>query len=127
YTVIVIKSTVPVGTAERVQQVLQEHAQVEFDLISNPEFLREGAAVEDFMNPERVIVGVESARAEKIISELYHPFVESGNPLVVMDRRSAEMTKYASNVMLALRISFMNEVAALCDQCGANVDQVRFG
>ena len=127
YTVIVIKSTVPVGTADRVQEAMQEHAQAEFDLVSNPEFLREGVAVDDFMKPERVIIGVENPRAETVMRELYRPFVLSGNPILAMDRRSAEMTKYACNVMLALRISFMNEVAALCDQCGANVDEVRLG
>lgn len=127
YTVIVIKSTVPVGTADQVNEVMRAHAGVEFDVVSNPEFLREGGAVEDFMKPERVVIGAESARAEKTMRELYRPFVLSGNPILAMDRRSAELTKYACNVMLALRISFMNEVAALCDQCGANVDDVRLG
>jgi UDPglucose 6-dehydrogenase len=127
YTLIVIKSTVPVGTADKVRDVMQAHAEVEFDVASNPEFLREGGAVEDFMKPERVVIGVESPRAEKILRELYRPFVLSGNPILAMDRRSAELTKYACNVMLALRISFMNEVAALCDKCGADVDNVRLG
>jgi UDPglucose 6-dehydrogenase len=127
YTLIVIKSTVPVGTADKVRDVMQAHATVEFDVASNPEFLREGGAVEDFMKPERVVIGIESPRAEKILRELYRPFVLSGNPILAMDRRSAELTKYACNVMLALRISFMNEVAALCDKCGADVDHVRLG
>jgi UDPglucose 6-dehydrogenase len=127
YTLIVIKSTVPVGTADRVYDVMRAHAGVEFDVASNPEFLREGGAVEDFMKPERVVIGTSSERAEKMLRELYRPFVLSGNPVLAMDRRSAELTKYASNVMLALRISFMNEVAALCDNCGANVDDVRLG
>jgi len=127
YTLIVIKSTVPVGTADKVCDAMQAHATVEFDVASNPEFLREGGAVEDFMKPERVVIGVESLRAEKILRELYRPFVLSGNPILAMDRRSAELTKYAANVMLALRISFMNEVAALCDKCGADVDHVRLG
>jgi len=127
YTLIVIKSTVPVGTADKVDEVMRAHAGVKFDVASNPEFLREGGAVEDFMKPERVVIGTDSARAEKILRELYRPFVLSGNPILAMDRRSAELTKYAANVMLALRISFMNEVAALCDNCGANVDDVRLG
>jgi len=127
YTLIVIKSTVPVGTADKVRDAMQAHAAVEFDVASNPEFLREGGAVEDFMKPERVVIGIESPRAEKILRELYRPFVLSGNPILAMDRRSAELTKYACNVMLALRISFMNEVAALCDNCGADVDHVRLG
>jgi UDPglucose 6-dehydrogenase len=127
YTLIVIKSTVPVGTADKVDEVMRAHTKLEFDVASNPEFLREGGAVEDFMKPERVVIGIESPRAEKILRELYRPFVLSGNPILAMDRRSAELTKYACNVMLALRISFMNEVAALCDKCGADVDHVRLG
>jgi UDPglucose 6-dehydrogenase len=127
YTVIVTKSTVPVGTADKVQAAIAEHAQCEFDVASNPEFLREGVAVDDFLRPERVVLGVNSERAEKQLRELYHPFVLSGNPILVMDPRSAEITKYAANAMLALRISFMNDIANLCDACGANVDWVRLG
>ncbi len=127
YTVIVTKSTVPVGTADKVRDAILKNARCEFDVASNPEFLREGAAVEDFLKPERVILGVSSERAEKLLRELYHPFVLSGNPVLVMDTRSAEITKYAANAMLAMRISFMNDIANLCDACGANVDWVRLG
>jgi UDPglucose 6-dehydrogenase len=127
YTVIVTKSTVPVGTADKVRAAIAEHAACDFDVASNPEFLREGVAVEDFLKPERVVLGVSSERAEKVLRELYHPFVLSGNPVLVMDTRSAEITKYAANAMLAVRISFMNDIANLCDACGANVDWVRLG
>lgn len=132
YRVVVTKSTVPVGTADKVRDAisksLQERgASCEFDVASNPEFLREGVAVEDFLKPERVVLGVSSERAEKVLRELYHPFVLSGNPILVMDTRSAEITKYAANAMLALRISFMNDIANLCDACAANVDFVRMG
>jgi UDPglucose 6-dehydrogenase len=127
YTVVATKSTVPVGTADKVREAIARHARCEFDVASNPEFLREGVAVEDFLKPERVILGVSSGRAEKVLRELYHPFVLSGNPILVMDTRSAEITKYAANAMLALRISFMNDIANLCDACGANVDDVRLG
>lgn len=127
YTVIVTKSTVPVGTADKIREAIGEHARCEFDVASNPEFLREGAAVDDFLKPERVVLGVSSERAEKLLRELYHPFVLSGNPILVMDPRSAEVTKYAANAMLAMRISFMNDIANLCEACDANVDHVRLG
>lgn len=128
YTVIVSKSTVPVGTAERVSAALAQTARPElFDVVSNPEFLREGVAVDDFMRPERIILGTDSERAEVLLRELYRPFVLSGNPILVMDTRSAELTKYAANAMLASRISFMNEIAGLCDACDADVDFVRLG
>ncbi len=125
--VVVTKSTVPVGTAHKVRAVLQAHATVPFHVCSNPEFLKEGAAVEDFMRPDRIVVGVDSAHARATMDELYAPFVRSGKPLVYMDIASAEMTKYAANAMLATRISFMNEIAALCERCGADVDLVRRG
>ncbi|MGB4841278.1 MAG: UDP-glucose/GDP-mannose dehydrogenase family protein [Saprospiraceae bacterium] len=128
YTVIVDKSTVPVGTAEKVEAVLSEklnHAL--FDVVSNPEFLREGVAVEDFMKPDRVVVGTSSEKAMKLMSALYEPFVRQGNPVIFMDERSAEMTKYAANSYLATRISFMNEIANLCERLGADVDMVRKG
>jgi UDPglucose 6-dehydrogenase len=127
YKVIATKSTVPVGTADKVRAILQEHAGGEFDVVSNPEFLREGVAVEDFLKPERVVVGTDSERAARLMQELYHPFLLSGNPLLLMDPRSAEVTKYAANAMLALRISFMNDIANLCEVCGANIDKVRLG
>lgn len=127
YKVIVNKSTVPVGTADQVRVALEKNARGTFDVVSNPEFLREGVAVDDFMRPERVVIGTDSPRAEKMMRELYHPFLLSGNPLLVMDNRSAEVTKYAANAMLALRISFMNDIANLCQKCGADVDKVRLG
>jgi UDPglucose 6-dehydrogenase len=127
YTVIVTKSTVPVGTADKVQAAIAQNAKCEFDVASNPEFLREGVAVEDFLKPERVVIGTSSERAEKLLRELYHPFVLSGNPILAMDTRSAEITKYAANAMLAVRISFMNDIANLCEACDANVDFVRLG
>ncbi len=127
YKIIVIKSTVPVGAADAVHEAIARHARCDFDVVSNPEFLREGVAVDDFMKPERVVIGTSSVRAEKAMRELYHPFLLSGNPLLVMDNRSAEVTKYAANSMLALRISFMNDIANLCAKCGANVDWVRLG
>jgi UDPglucose 6-dehydrogenase len=128
YKVIVDKSTVPVGTAEKVHAILAERLDVElFDVVSNPEFLREGVAVEDFMKPDRVVIGVASERAQKLMRQLYEPFVRQGNPILVMDERSAEMTKYAANSYLATRISFMNEIANLCEKVGANVDMVRIG
>ena len=127
YTVVVDKSTVPVGTADRVRERIAKEAQVEFDVVSNPEFLREGVAVEDFMKPERVVIGTSSQRARKIMETLYSPFVRQGNPLVFMDERSAELTKYAANSFLATKISFMNEVANLCELLGADVDAVRKG
>ena len=129
YKVIVDKSTVPVGTAEKVTQSLLDGgaARDRFDVVSNPEFLREGVAVEDFMKPERVVVGTGSERAAEVMTRLYEPFVRSGNPILVMDEASAEMTKYAANAMLATKITFMNEIANLCDRVGADVDKVRRG
>ncbi len=127
YRVIVNKSTVPVGTADRVTEVIARHAQVEFDVVSNPEFLREGAAVNDFLKPERVVVGTRSPRARKILKRLYKPFLMSGNPIIFMDERSSELTKYAANSMLATKITFMNEIANLCELVGADVDMVRRG
>jgi len=127
YAVIVDKSTVPVGTAEKVHQAIAENAKVEFDVVSNPEFLREGVAVEDFMKPDRVVIGTDSDRAKKLMNELYAPFVRSGNPLIFMDIRSAELTKYAANSFLATKITFMNEIAQLCERMGADVDMVRLG
>jgi UDPglucose 6-dehydrogenase len=127
YTVIVDKSTVPVGTADKVKAELQKGAKVEFDVVSNPEFLKEGVAVEDFMKPERVVIGTSSKKAEEVMSLLYEPFVRQGNPVIFMDERSAEMTKYAANSFLATKISFMNEIANLCERVGADVDQVRRG
>ncbi|QXD14336.1 UDP-glucose/GDP-mannose dehydrogenase family protein [Rhodocaloribacter litoris] len=130
YRILVNKSTVPVGTAERVRAVLEAaglKAGQHFDVVSNPEFLREGVAVEDFMKPERVIIGTGSRRAAEIMTQLYEPFVRQGNPILVMDERSAEMTKYAANAFLATKITFMNEVANVCDRVGANVDKIRIG
>lgn len=128
YTVIVNKSTVPVGTAEKVANVIaQKLDRSLFDVVSNPEFLREGVAVEDFLKPDRVVVGTTSEKARKLMDELYQPFVRQGNPIFYMDERSSEMTKYAGNAYLAMRISFMNEMANLCEKVGANVDMVRAG
>ncbi len=128
YKVIIDKSTVPVGTAEKVTAILAEGLSKDlFDVVSNPEFLREGVAVDDFMKPDRVVVGTESERARKVMKNLYEPFLRQGNPLYFMDERSAEMTKYAANSYLATRISFMNEIANLCEKLGANVDAVRKG
>lgn len=127
YVVVVDKSTVPVGTAEKVQQAIAQHANVEFDVVSNPEFLREGVAVEDFMKPDRVVIGSNSERAKKLMNELYAPFIRSGNPIIHMDLRSAELTKYAANAFLATKISFMNEIAQLCERLDADVDMVRLG
>lgn len=128
YKVIVDKSTVPVGTAERVHAMLAANLQEDlFDVVSNPEFLREGVAVEDFLKPDRVVIGTRSARAQKTMKLLYEPFVRQGNPIIFMDERSAEMTKYAANAYLATRITFMNEIANLCERVGANVDMVRMG
>jgi UDPglucose 6-dehydrogenase len=125
--VIVTKSTVPVGTAAKVAAVVSKHAKLPFHLCSNPEFLKEGAAVDDFMKPDRVVLGAESDHARSVMAELYAPFVRTGKPIIYMDIPSAEMTKYAANAMLATRISFMNEIAALCERVGANVDLVRKG
>lgn len=127
YKVIVDKSTVPVGTAEKVHAAIAAAYAGEFDVVSNPEFLREGVAVDDFMKPDRVVIGTSSERARKVMSELYAPFVRQGNPLLFMDERSAELTKYAANSFLATKISFMNEVAILCERLGADVDMVRRG
>jgi UDPglucose 6-dehydrogenase len=127
YKVIVNKSTVPVGTADKVREKISAKTKVPFDVVSNPEFLREGAAVEDFMKPERVVVGTSSEKARGMMEELYKPFVMSGNPVIFMDERSSELTKYAANSFLATKISFMNEVAQLCERVGADVDQVRKG
>jgi UDPglucose 6-dehydrogenase len=127
YTVIVDKSTVPVGTADRVRAEIAGVTTQPFDVASNPEFLKEGAAIDDFLRPDRIVVGCESERAQKVMSELYAPFVRTEHPIFFMDPRSAELTKYAANAMLALRISFMNEIAALCDKVGADVDMVRKG
>ena len=125
--VVVTKSTVPVGTAEKVAEAIRPHAKVPFHMCSNPEFLKEGAAVDDFMKPDRVVVGVASEVARERMGELYAPFVRTGKPIIFMDIPSAEMTKYAANAMLATRISFMNEIANLCERVGANVDLVRKG
>ena len=127
YKVIINKSTVPVGTAERTKEAIAKNATVEFDVVSNPEFLREGVAVDDFMKPDRVVVGTSSLRARKLMEELYRPFVRQGNPIIFMDERSSEMTKYAANSYLAARISFMNELANLCERTGADVETVRMG
>lgn len=128
YTVIVNKSTVPVGTAEKVANVLALNLDRElFDVVSNPEFLREGVAVDDFLKPDRVVVGTSSEKAKKLMEELYQPFLRQGNPIYFMDERSSEMTKYAANAYLAMRISFMNEMSLLCEKAGANVDWVRVG
>ncbi len=128
YTVIVDKSTVPVGTAEKVHNVLKENLSEDlFDVVSNPEFLREGVAVQDFMKPERVVIGTSSDSAWKVMQRLYEPFVRQGNPIIRMDERSAELTKYAANAFLATKITFMNEIANLCEKVGANVDHVRIG
>lgn len=128
YKVIIDKSTVPVGTAEKVHAILAKNLSEDlFDVVSNPEFLREGVAVEDFMKPDRVVIGTKSEKARKLMKQLYEPFVRQGNPIYFMDERSAEMTKYAANSYLAARISFMNEIANLCERLGANVDAVRVG
>lgn len=127
YKVIVDKSTVPVGTADKVRAAVGENAQCAFDIVSNPEFLREGYAVDDFMKPDRVVIGVSSKRAEDVMTELYGPFIRQGNPLIVMDERSAELTKYAANAFLATKITFMNEIANYCERVGADVDKVRRG
>jgi UDPglucose 6-dehydrogenase len=127
YKVIVDKSTVPVGTADKVQAAIAKNARVQFDVVSNPEFLREGFAVDDFMKPDRVVIGTSSARAQKIMEQLYKPFVRQGNPILFMDEKSAELTKYAANSFLATKITFMNEIANFCEIVGADVDKVRIG
>jgi UDPglucose 6-dehydrogenase len=125
--VIVDKSTVPVGTAEKVRAAIAANTQHKFEVVSNPEFLKEGAAIDDFMKPDRVVIGVSSEEAARVMRELYAPFVRTNNPILIMDIASAEMTKYASNAMLATRVSFMNELALLCERAGADVDLVRIG
>ena len=127
YKVIVDKSTVPVGTAEKVKETISENAQCNFDVVSNPEFLREGYAVDDFLKPERIVIGSSSERATKLMQKLYNPFVRSGNPIIIMDEKSAELTKYAANSFLATKITFMNEIANYCEKVGADVDKVRAG
>jgi len=127
YKAIINKSTVPVGTADKVREAISKNYKGEFDVVSNPEFLREGVAVEDFMKPDRVVIGTTSEKAKKIMGELYAPFVRQGNPVIYMDERSAELTKYAANSFLATKISFMNEIAQLCEIMGADVDMVRRG
>ncbi|MCE2711962.1 MAG: UDP-glucose/GDP-mannose dehydrogenase family protein [Cryomorphaceae bacterium] len=127
YKVIIDKSTVPVGTAELVREAIAKNAQVDFDVVSNPEFLREGFAVDDFMKPDRVVIGSSSTRANKIMEQLYKPFVRQGNPILFMDEKSAELTKYAANSFLATKITFMNEIANFCELVGADVDKVRIG
>ncbi|MEJ2483671.1 MAG: UDP-glucose/GDP-mannose dehydrogenase family protein, partial [Gemmatimonadota bacterium] len=126
-TVVITKSTVPVGTASKVRDEIERHTDVSFHVCSNPEFLKEGAAIEDFMRPDRIVCGVESEEARGVLQELYGPFVRSGNPLIFMDIPSAELTKYAANAMLATRISFMNQLALLCEATGADVNRVRKG
>jgi len=127
YKVIVNKSTVPVGTAEKVKAIFEQYSPIEVDVVSNPEFLREGVAVEDFMKPDRVVLGTRSERAKKIMSDLYSPYVRQGNPILFMDEKSSELTKYAANSFLATKITFMNEIANLCELVGADVDSVRKG
>lgn len=127
YTVIVDKSTVPVGTAEKIKELIKQTTNVEFDIVSNPEFLKQGAAVDDFLKPDRVIIGSDSEKATKIMQEIYSPFLRTGNPIMVMDIKSAEMTKYASNAFLAVKISYANEIANICEKVGANADMVRLG
>jgi UDPglucose 6-dehydrogenase len=127
YKVIVTKSTVPVGTADKITAVLEEHTKVEYAVVSNPEFLREGVAVDDFMKPDRIVVGTLDERARKLMGELYGPYVRQGNPIIYMDQRSSELTKYAANSFLATKISFMNEIANMCELVGADVDMVRRG
>jgi UDPglucose 6-dehydrogenase len=127
YKVIIDKSTVPVGTSKKVHAAIAKNAKVEFDVVSNPEFLREGVAVDDFMKPDRVVIGTNSERAKEILDELYAPFVRQGNPVIFMDEESAELTKYAANAFLATKITFMNEIAKLCELVGADVDLVRKG
>ncbi|MCL4539993.1 MAG: UDP-glucose/GDP-mannose dehydrogenase family protein [Bacteroidetes bacterium] len=123
--VIVTKSTVPIGTGDRIREIFRKHNRHGFEVASNPEFLKEGNAIQDFMFPDRVVVGVEDGKAEKVLTELYEPFVRTGAPILVMETRSAEMVKYAANAFLATRISFMNEISRLCEKLGADVDKVR--
>ena len=125
--VVVNKSTVPVGTADRVRKIFEENTEIPVEVVSNPEFLKEGAAVQDFMKPDRIVIGTQDPGAILVMKELYEPFVRTGNPIYIMDEKSAELTKYAANSFLALKISFMNEIANLCDRVGADVDQIRIG
>ncbi len=127
YTVIVDKSTVPVGTADKVAKIIKSQTDVEFDVVSNPEFLKQGAAVDDFLKPDRVIIGSNSDKASEIMKELYAPFLRTGNPVIMMDVRSAEMTKYAANSFLALKISYANQIANICEKVGADSEMVRIG
>ncbi len=132
YLLVVTKSTVPVGTADKVKNAIQEEldkrgVSIEFDVASNPEFLKEGAAIEDFLKPDRIVIGVESHRAETLMRSLYKPFTLNGHPIIFMDITSAEMTKYAANSMLATKISFMNDIANLCEIVGADINMVRKG
>ena len=127
YKVVVNKSTVPVGTADKVRETISSKTQIPFDVVSNPEFLREGFAVEDSMNPARVVVGTESEKAREIMSQIYQPFTNTGVPIIFMDEKSSELTKYAANSFLAVKITFMNEIANYCEKVGADVDKVRLG
>lgn len=127
YKVVVDKSTVPVGTAGKVHAAIKANARVDFDVVSNPEFLREGYAVDDFLKPDRVVIGLSSERAKKVMNQLYKPYVRQGNPIIFMDEKSAELTKYAANSFLATKITFMNEIANFCEKVGADVDKVRIG
>lgn len=127
YKVIVDKSTVPVGTAEKVTEIIKKQTSHDFDVVSNPEFLKQGAAVEDFLKPDRVVIGSDSQHATKIMQELYAPFLRTGNPVIIMDVKSAEMTKYAANSFLAVKISYANEIANICEKIGANAEMVRIG
>ena len=127
YKIIIDKSTVPVGTADKVHAAIAKNTNIEFDVVSNPEFLREGYAIEDFMKPDRVVIGLDSERAQKELDHLYRPFVRQGNPILYMDKKSAELTKYAANAFLATKITFMNEIANVCELVGADVDKVRIG
>jgi len=127
YKIIINKSTVPVGTAEKVHEAIGRNYKGEYDVVSNPEFLREGVAVDDFMKPDRIVIGTQSEKAKKLLEQLYGPYVRQGNPVIFMDERSSELTKYAANSFLATKISFMNEVAQLCERLGADVDMVRRG
>lgn len=127
YTIVINKSTVPVGTAEKVHDAIAQNAKAEYDVVSNPEFLREGRAIEDFMNPDRVVIGTQSEKAQKILKKLYEPFVQQSSSIYFMDERSSEMTKYAANAFLATKISFMNEMANLAELVGADIDDIRLG
>jgi UDPglucose 6-dehydrogenase len=127
YKVIVNKSTVPVGTADKVREVVAKHTAHDFDVVSNPEFLKEGDAVNDFMKPDRIVIGSRSQKALAIMQDLYAPFIRTGNPLIIMDERSSELTKYAANSFLATKVSFMNEIANICERSGADIDLVRKG